>query len=305
MKKIFAFAGRKRSGKGLLSLGLKEKMDNVVILTIANYLKELCCNILGVDDISTLNEWKDNGHIFEYIPNDRWFNLINKSSGIPIDTIKKEIGDILFTDVRQMLQVIGTDLIRKYCPNWHVDKLTEDINSYSDDYVIVIDDVRFKNEKEAIEKLGGEVFFMVRPNWYDVSNHISEISLKWQDFDDSHVIINDLPKEEIINLFYYSISDIVKQDEVEIFLSANSIYKEVYNCNFPSIGTNKEIINELIKQNKDKHHFINNGIIHFTAKNRKIAEEFNDNVFNYNHDCWRKQFIIYNPLIDENLKRFF
>ena len=40
MKKIFAFAGRKRSGKGLLSLGLKEKMDNVVILTIANYLKE-------------------------------------------------------------------------------------------------------------------------------------------------------------------------------------------------------------------------------------------------------------------------
>ena len=128
MKKIFAFAGRKRSGKGLLSLGLKEKMDNVVILTIANYLKELCCNILGIDDISTLNEWKDNGHTFEYTPNDRWFNLISKSTGISIDIIKKEIGDILFTGVRQMLQVIGTDLIRKYCPNWHIDKLTEDIN---------------------------------------------------------------------------------------------------------------------------------------------------------------------------------
>ena len=92
------------------------------------------------------------GHTFEYTPNDRWFNLISKSTGISVDIIKKEIGDILFTDVRQMLQVIGTDLIRKYCPNWHVDKLTEDINSYSDDYVIVIDDVRFKNEKEAIEK---------------------------------------------------------------------------------------------------------------------------------------------------------
>lgn len=304
MKKIFAFAGRKRSGKGLLSLGLKEKMDNVVILTIANYLKELCCNILGIDDISTLNEWKDNGHTFEYVPNDRWFNLISKSCGITVDIIKKEIGNIIFTNIRQMLQIIGTDLIRKYSPNWHIDKLIEDINSYSDKYVIAIDDVRFKNEKEAIEKLGGEVFFIIRPNCFDVSNHISEISLRWQDFDDSHIIINDLPKDVMVNLFYFSLSEIINQNDVEIFLSANSIYKSLYNSNFPSIGTNKEIVNDLIKQNKDKHHFVNNGIIHFIAKNSKIAKEFNEDILIYNHGCWHKEFIIYNPLINENLKRF-
>ena len=49
MKKIIAFAGRKRSGKGILSNVIKENTNKTVIITIASYLKLLCCDLLGID----------------------------------------------------------------------------------------------------------------------------------------------------------------------------------------------------------------------------------------------------------------
>ena len=53
----------------------------------------------------------------------------------------------------------------------------------------VIDDVRFLNEKEMIEKMGGVCWYVIRPTMYNVSNHISEISLEWRQFD--NVIVNN------------------------------------------------------------------------------------------------------------------
>lgn len=196
--KIIAFAGRKRSGKTELSNFLKDEYGAVVI-TIASYLKELCASILSCD-MNHLLKIKDDGTTFEMKVDDRWVNLLSEKTNIPKNLVWKEIGDITFTNVRQMLQVIGTDLIRKYNPNWHVEQMIKEIKSYGDNKLITIDDVRFLNEKQAIEQLGGKVFFIIRTsNCLNVSNHISENSLHWYDFNDNDIIINNSNVELLTN----------------------------------------------------------------------------------------------------------
>ena len=53
----------------------------------------------------------------------------------------------------------------------------------------VIDDVRFPNERKMIEELGGTCWFIIRPKLDNVSNHLSETALKWQEFE--NIIVND------------------------------------------------------------------------------------------------------------------
>ncbi len=304
MKKIIAFAGRKRSGKGLLSDVIKREDNNVVILTIADYLKCLCCDLLSID-YDTLIQKKDDGSIFNILPSKRWYKVINKRTNIPIEIIKNEIENVTFTNIRQMLQIIGTDLIRKYYPDWHIDNLVKDINSYSDDKIIVVDDVRFKNEKDKIESLGGEVFFIIRPNYFDVSNHISEISLKWQNFDNNHVIINDMQKNIIEEYFRISYKMNFKENKnIPIFLSANEIYQHVNNCSFPHNNINTDLLNDILEQNKNKPLFLNNGIIHYTASTRNLAKKFIEELMCLQQNSYNKEFILYNPLINENLKKY-
>ena len=153
--RIIAFAGRKRSGKGTLAKGMREYSSNIVIVTIADNLKFLCCKLLN-RTYDELNQMKDDGTIFEAKVDDYWVSTIKRELNISDDIIRKEIGEHIFTNVREVLQIIGTDLIRKYSPDWHIDKTIERINSYGDDKIIVVDDVRFPNEKRKIEEIGGD-----------------------------------------------------------------------------------------------------------------------------------------------------
>lgn len=280
MKKIIGFAGRKRSGKGLLTEVIKSEEKNVVVITVANYLKLLCCDILGID-LDTLNERKDNGYTFEIYPDEKWFNIIHKKTNISLDAIKNEISNIKFINIRQMLQVIGTDLIRKYNNDWHINSMIDDINSYSDDYVIAVDDVRFPNEVQAIKNMGGEVFFIIRPNWfYDISNHISETSLTWCDFDKSHIIINDLSKEKVENYFRIAYKcDFNYSEYNPIFLLHNIFYYDNRYC-----FDNQEI-EKIIERNKDNQQFLEKGLLTINIKGNEYA--------------------VYNPLFNEDLKMYF
>lgn len=268
--KIIAFAGRKRSGKTELSNFLKEEYDAVVI-TIASYLKELCANILSCD-MNELLRMKDDGTIFEYNLNKKCLNILHDKTKISKDVIEKEIGNVTFTNVRQMLQVIGTDLIRKYNPNWHVEQMINEIKSYNGTRLITIDDVRFPNEKEAIEQLGGEVFFIIRTsNCLDVSNHISERSLTWKEFDDNRIIFNndtiDKVKEKL-QKWYTEVLTLIEKDIVNIPKTAREF----------GYTWNKEVEN-IVEKIKNDETFNTKGIV-----------DLGDGV------------LINNPFITENLK---
>ena len=167
-KTIIGFAGRKRAGKTSLSKYLTEK-HNGTIVTVADALKHLCCDLLGFDTIEELNTYKDKGTSWSFnkvkeAP--QWAKIIcEQVFGGYTDEQYSEIVELLngiyAYNVRELLQFIGTDIIRKFKPNWHVDKMVEAINNATTDLVCV-DDVRFPNEREAIENLGGQVFFIMR-----------------------------------------------------------------------------------------------------------------------------------------------
>lgn len=232
---IVAFAGRARSGKSLCSNILKEHR-NATVLTIASYLKKLCLNLIHLDDrysdmtLEEMNKMKDKKVILNLITNHLWSELISMETGIDIDLIEEKIINYpIIKDIRELLQVIGTDIIRVYYPDWHIDCLINELHTLPEDAVVTIDDVRFPNELEKIEKEGGEVFFVVRPEtFYESSNHPSETSLSWKMMKDGdHVIINDMGitinniKNDILWYFDHLIvnKDYVSDRDTKIFAS--------------------------------------------------------------------------------------
>ena len=276
-KKIIAFAGRKRSGKTELSNFFKNEYGAVVI-TIASYLKELCATILSCD-MNHLLKIKDDGTTFEMKVDDRWVNILNDKTNIPKEIIYKEIGHILFTNVRQMLQIIGTDLIRKHNPNWHVEQMIKEIESYSDTQLITIDDVRFPNEKNAIENLGGKVFFIIRTsNCLNVSNHISENSLHWYDFNDNNIIINNSDVELLTKKVHLWFNDMTNG-----IVDKDALLIPEYDR---ELGLkDSDVIKTIVEHIKNNENFDKNGLI-----------DININGIKY--------YIENNPYIIENLKQW-
>ena len=180
-KTIIGFAGRLQSGKTELAKICEE--FGYKRLSVALPLKEMIAALLhesieGVNMLKTAN--------LEVVFDKEDQEYIAYRTRIPIDIIKDKIENKVFKNTREMMQFIGTDLIRAYNPNWHVDELKKLMEK---DGLYVIDDIRFQNEAQAIYELGGECWYVVRPKIDNVLNHESEISLHWQDFD--NIIIND------------------------------------------------------------------------------------------------------------------
>ena len=307
--RIIAFAGRKRSGKSMLAMGIKEVKTDTVIIAIADNLKALCAELLNIT-VDKLNKMKDDGTTFRKKANGRWVTILNDKTKISVETICKEINGKVFTSVREVLQVIGTDLIRKYCPNWHINKTIEHIELLLEDKTftgnIVVDDVRFPNEKCAIEKLGGDVFFVIRPNCTEISNHPSETALKYTDFLLNNVIINDMPKDVMSSEFIsYYFND---NESCTILLSNNQWYCDhmidikTYETNFNA--DRKNIIKIVIEQNINKSQFKKNGIITFENSDQHVLHLFRRIIMNSSPNDGCHRYAIYNPLTNEVLKEY-
>lgn len=308
--KIIAFAGRKRSGKGMLAKGMREYSPNVVIIAVADNLKFLCCKLLN-RTYDELNQMKDDGTTFEAKVDDYWVSTIKHEVKISDNIIRNEIGGRVFTNVREVLQIIGTDLIRKYSPDWHIDKTIEHIKSYGDDKIVVVEDVRFPNEKRRIEEIGGDVYFIIRPNYWDVSNHPSEKALKYTDFNDNRIIINEYSKEQMIEYFnaLYFTDEYINENECPILLSANPWYSEhvmdITTNDFASRLNRQNIIKKVIEQNKGRALFREKGIITFKSDDADTLALFRRIIMYDIHEgdvC--KSYSVYNPLTNEILKLF-
>ena len=307
--KIIAFAGRKRSGKGMLAKGMREYSPNVVIIAVADSLKFLCCKLLN-RTYDELNQMKDDGTIFEAKVDDYWVSTIKHEVKISDNIIRNEIGGRVFTNVREVLQIIGTDLIRKYSPDWHIDKTIEHIKSYGDDKIVVVEDVRFPNEKRRIEEIGGDVYFIIRPNYWDVSNHPSEKALKYTDFNDNRIIINEYSKEQMIEYFnaLYFTDEYINENECPILLSANPWYSEhvmdITSNDFASRLNRQNIIKKVIEQNKGRALFREKGIITFKSDDADTLTLFRRIIMVGCEGYGCESYSIYNPLTNEILKLY-
>ena len=307
--KIIAFAGRKRSGKGMLAKGMREYSPNVVIIAVADSLKLLCCKLLKIT-YDELTQMKDDGTTFEAKVDDYWVSTIKHEVKISDNIIRNEIGGRVFTNVREVLQIIGTDLIRKYSPDWHIDKTIERIKSYGDDKIVVVEDVRFPNEKRRIEEIGGDVYFIIRPNYWDVSNHPSEKALKYTDFNDNRIIINEYSKEQMIEYFnaLYFTDEYINENECPFLLSANPWYSEhvmdITTNDFATRLNRQNIIKKVIKQNKGRALFREKGIITFKSDDAESLNLFRRIIMAGREGYGCESYSIYNPLTNEILKLY-
>lgn len=312
-KKIIGFAGRQRAGKTMLSKHLTEKYNGTIV-TVADALKRLCCDLCGFKDIEELNTYKTNRTVWVFNKEKlapKWATtictqLFGEYTDEQYNTILEQVKEIYTYNVRELLQFIGTDIIRKYKPNWHVDKMVEAINNAPTDLVCV-DDIRFPNERQAVEKLGGEVFFIIRPDLIvPISNHESETSLAWQDFTDSRVIVNMYSPEYLFhefddtyqdNFLYWSTSPIFKHG-LDEFNTINQCFgKKDITTDKDTIDFIKNYVIESVK----KH----NGVILLHVHGIDLIKKYNKIL--YGHNTWipireTHTFNIWNPFIIENLK---
>lgn len=312
-KTIIGFAGRKRAGKTELCKHLHEKY-NADIITIADSLKHVCCQLLDIDNIQVLNIMKDKAGYFidleEYddiIFYNILFNAI-KPDVNDIDKAKEIISkkvDKLFSKkvitVRELLQFVGTDIIRVLCPNWHVNRMIENINNSTADFV-VIDDVRFPNEREAIENHNGKVFFIIRPDLnIEISNHSSETSLKWTDFTDDCVLINMYSLETLFRNFdYYVNHDFISGANEPTFQHGASQFTYREDILFGTDRADESFINSYILPNIGK-----NGCIVIHTYDSQLALQISAKLYKRYVDVASTPshtFIIWNPFIIENMK---
>lgn len=289
MGKLIGLAGRKESGKSeLASICNKYGYET---LSFATPLKTLIANLLGIT-IADVNKLKNANNTYVLQSMDLIF--LSKETNIPIEIIKEKCGDKSFKNTRELMQFIGTDLIREYCSDWHINKVREIIETNSDKN-FVIDDVRFPNERELIESLGGTLWFVIRPKLDNVSNHISETALKWQEFD--NIIVNNKSLEYLKynwDLFFEHDYDKSLESRLSILYK---LYGDTENIhNFTKSTNDFTILNAL---------FISKYEFSYNARYRnnehvKKVEQVEDFVNVYLDDDTIE--IVSNPLIIEDLK---
>jgi hypothetical protein len=183
---IYAFAGKKHSGKSTICKYLS-KTQGYIVSSFGNELKNIVSTILGVSR-ETLEDIKNNENytisIFE-----RDIKYISSKTDINSDIINEVLSKKSSYNPRTLLQVIGTDIIRRHNPDWHLKnvKIEPGIR-------YCIDDLRFPNEKKYIENLGGKCIYIDRMS-INTDTHESENALSKSDFE--YTLSNNLDIETL------------------------------------------------------------------------------------------------------------
>lgn len=103
-----------------------------------------------------------------------------------IDTFGWDVAKVVVPEIRPFMQRVGTEGGRKVLGG---DIWVRALIDHLPDAPVVITDVRFANEADAIEAAGGTVIRIVRPGTGPVNDHPSETELDRRQF--AAVIAND------------------------------------------------------------------------------------------------------------------
>lgn len=113
-----------------------------------------------------------------------------------VDAVGWDMAKELSTEVRRLLQVLGTEVGREmFGENFWVNIAMTGIDSGDN---VVFTDVRFPNEAWAISRIGGQVWRVNREGVEAVNTHPSEHALDGWDFDrviNNNGTLNDLRRQ--------------------------------------------------------------------------------------------------------------
>lgn len=191
---IIGLAGRMRSGKGTLADVCAE--HGYKRLYFALPLKQLCAKFMKTT-VEQIDEWKNRNENITITFSQNDIRFFSEETGISMRNLLDAMSGKHVNNIRELLQFIGTDVIRAYNENWHVDKIRDMIDE-NENYVL--EDVRFRNEVSMINEFGGITWFIVKPDLNNVSHHISEESLFYYDCG-YNIIVNDKSESYIRDMW--------------------------------------------------------------------------------------------------------
>lgn len=313
-RKIITFSGRMRSGKDMLCHAM-ETAYAAKTFSLAAHLKSLCCKILEIElpmlspwDSTKLDMWKNNkGFFFEegIVLSKLSVETISDETGFNVDEVSRTCEGLKFRNVRELLQLVGTEVIRIINDSWHIRQTLKDINKLPENTIACVDDIRFPNELEAFRKAGADSFFIIRNSAENVSNHTSENSLFPNNFPKNRIILNNGTPETLCKCFiaaYANGFDTVYGKP--LFLSDHPEFSNI-NFNFGTEFT--PIVEETIRQNKDTETFLKNGLITFRSNTKFNLKELIEEMGmsqTYSRKLDGGRFVIDNPVAYENLKKW-
>jgi len=179
---IVGLAGKKHSGKDTAFEYLSNMNGiNPVRCAFADILKNICILLFGFTNEQAFGDKKDELSQVE------WKNIPQFIKDRYPNSSKNK-----YLTFREIYQIVGTDIFRLMFDNdiW-VKALFRKIFIPGISFnSIVITDVRFVNELNAIKEHNGGVFNIIRPNLHEDDQHASETSLDGYSNWDG-VIVND------------------------------------------------------------------------------------------------------------------
>lgn len=193
-KRIIGIAGVKGVGKSTWAKKALQYTPNSTRMAFADGLKDLVCKLLSITR-DELESYKNKEHLISRLQYDflSWCNIISETVGCDdCFVLAKLQSRQSFASIRELLQWLGTDVIREFDPDWHVNNIVNKIES-NPATTIFIDDVRFPNEKKIIEDLGGFCLYLKRESVTSkaTDTHASEVSLTEDMFNPNEVLIQE------------------------------------------------------------------------------------------------------------------
>lgn len=203
MTRLVALSGRKKSGKTTLSSILEVNGFNRI--SIADPMKSLLSKLYR-DDIRLFYTEQGKEVIlrepYRWGPNEA--ARLEQLAGLPMQCLSRE--KMTFYRRREAMQYVGTEVLRKYDPNFHVNRFVESFKAMPENKRVYIDDIRFREELNAVISIGAISLYIVRPYHLDChpsSDHSSETSLLRRDFNPENVIINMWSLQSLRNRFVH------------------------------------------------------------------------------------------------------
>lgn len=182
---IIGFAGKAASGKTTAAKLLIDGSKNIVILPMAQVLREEVEDFIRVvgatDKVSLIYGDQDDKVQIFYIDEQcalesckEWAGFILKNSDI-----QDRLGSTAVS-VRRILQWWGTEYRRAQDHDYWIKAWEKKLQAYDlGSTHVLVDDVRFVNELDVIRKHGGVFVRIERPGFDGANNHSSENSLDY------------------------------------------------------------------------------------------------------------------------------
>lgn len=272
---IISLSGRKSSGKTTLAQECVKK--GYILINFGDQLKDLICKMLNIT-FEFLSENKEN--TIELDLRDYKEFLCKE---ISISDYYNFLFDKNIKSYRELLQYLGTDIIRTINPDWHIKKVDTYLKANNlINKNLVFADTRFKNELEYIKTLKDNVcWYILSPyNLKNISNHISETELNWQHFEN---ILENRKNKDTIDLWNKYLD------------TGNKSYLEI---NYTKPKLSFENISNTIKNSI----LVYNGVLFLKInKNTTIFAKDLEKIVDEN----KLYYIIINPYIIEYIKIYF